>query len=64
MCIFALYKKLYPSEDFKDFWKRLWSFQKKIPLVEAHSYVCIYISDFMKSLCPLSKMPSSLDPKD
>lgn len=33
LCIFALYKKLFPSEDFKDFWKNIWSFQKKIPII-------------------------------
>lgn len=64
MCIFALYRKLFPSEDFKDFWKRLWSFQKKIPIVETHSFVCVYISTFMNSLCPISKKPSSMDPRD
>ena len=33
LCIFALFRKLYPSEELKDFWKRSWSFQKKIPIV-------------------------------
>lgn len=64
LCIFALFKKLYPSEDLKDFWKKAWSFQKKIPIVEGHSFVCIYISTFMRTLCPISKFPSSADPKD
>ncbi len=64
LCIYALYRKLFPSEDYKDFWKNVWAFQKKIPLIEAHSYVCVYISTFINNLCPISKKPSSMDPKD
>lgn len=64
LCIFALTKRLYPSEEFKDFWKKAWSFQKKIPLVEGHSFVSIYISTFIRNLCPISKKPSSADPRD
>lgn len=64
LCVYALYRKLFPSEQFRDFWKNAWSFQKKIPLIQAHSFVCVYISSFMNTLCPLSKKPSSMDPKD
>lgn len=64
LCIFSLFKKLYPSEDLKDYWKKVWSFQKKIPIVEGHSFVCVYISTFIRDCCPISKIPSGIDPKD
>lgn len=64
LCIFGFYKRLYPSEEFKDFWKKAWSFQKQIPIVSAHSFVCVYISFFMSSICPISKKPTTMDPKD
>ena len=44
LCVFSFYKKLFPSEEFKDFWKKAWSFQKQIPIISAHSFVCVYIS--------------------
>ncbi len=47
----------------KDFWKNLWSMQKKMPIIEAHSFVSVYICSFMNNVCPLKKPTSSIDPK-
>ena len=33
MCVYTLFRKLYPSEEFKDFWRDLWGMQKKIPVI-------------------------------
>ena len=64
MCTYSLYRKLYNFEDGKDFWKELWAMQKKVPIIEAHSFVFIYICMFLQNVCPLDKRPRSLDPKD
>jgi len=64
MCIYTLFRKLFISEELKDVWKDLWSMQKKIPIIEAHSFVFVYICVFLLRVCPLEKRPSRLDPKD
>ena len=33
MCVYSLFRKLYPSEDLRDLWKDLWSIQKKVPIL-------------------------------
>ena len=38
--------------------------QKKFPIIEAHSFVFVYICVFLLRVCPLEKRPSRLDPKD
>jgi hypothetical protein len=38
--------------------------QKKMPIIEAHSFVFIYICIFLLKVCPLDRKPSSLEPKD
>ena len=62
MCVYSLYRKLYQAEEGKETWKAIWSMQKKIPIVQAHSFVCVYISNFMQTVCPLAKK-KGLDPK-
>jgi hypothetical protein len=42
----------------------MWAMQKKIPIIEAHSFVFVYICIFLMRVCPLDRKPSSLDPKD
>jgi len=42
----------------------MWTMQKKIPIIEAHSFVFVYVCVFMLKVCPLEKRPRSLDPKD
>lgn len=37
MCVYALYRKLYPSEEQRDLWKQFWGMQKKVPFLEGHS---------------------------
>lgn len=64
MCLYTLYRKLFNYEELKDFWKDLWSMQKKIPIIEAHSFVFVYVCVFLLKVCPLEKRPSRLDPKD
>lgn len=64
MCTYSLYRKLYNFEELKDFWRDLWSMQKKIPIIEAHSFVFVYVSVFLMKVCPLEKKPRSLEPKD
>lgn len=53
MCTYSLYRKLFPSDELKDVWKDLWTMQKKIPIIEAHSFVFIYVCVFMQKVCPL-----------
>lgn len=36
--------------------------QKKIPIIEAHSFVCVYICVFMQEVVPLQKKSKSMDP--
>ena len=64
MCTYSLFRKLYPSEDLKAVWKDMWAMQKKIPIIEAHSFVFVYICIFLMRVCPLDRKPGSLDPKD
>jgi WASH complex subunit 7 len=64
MCTYSLFRKLYPEEEFKGFWKELWFMQKKIPVLEAHSFVFVYVCIFLSKVCPLDKRPGSLDPKN
>lgn len=64
MCTYALFRKLYPDEEFKAVWKDLWLMQKKIPVLEAHSFVFVYVCIFLSKVCPLDKRPTSLDPKN
>ena len=39
--------------------------QKKTPIIQAHSFVFVFVAFFMQKVCPLDRgKPSSLDPKD
>lgn len=60
--MYTLFRKLYPEEEVKDFWRDLWAMQKRIPIIEAHSFVCVYVYTFLLNVCPLSKRPKT-DPK-
>jgi WASH complex subunit 7 len=53
MCTYSLYRKLFLWDELKDVWKDLWTMQKKIPIIEAHSFVFIYVCVFMQKVCPL-----------
>lgn len=64
MCAFTLFRKLYPEEELKDVYRDLWLMQKKMPIIEARGFVCIYVCVFLLKVCPLSKRPRSLEPKD
>ena len=65
MCTYTLFRKLFPGEELKNFWKDLWFMQKRQPIIEAHSFVFVYVCVFMKNVCPLERgKPSSIDPKD
>ena len=64
MCTYSLFRKLFPSEELKNFWKDLWFMQKKIPVLQAHSFVFVYVCFFLNRVCPLDRKPGSLDPKD
>jgi len=43
-------------------WRKLWAVQKKIPIIEAHSFVCVYICVFMQDVAPLQKKSKTMDP--
>lgn len=43
-------------------WRKLWAIQKKIPIIEAHSFVCVYICIFMQEVAPLQKKSKTMDP--
>lgn len=62
MCNYALYRRLFPEEEGRDMWRKLWTMQKKIPIIEAHSFVCVYICVFMQDVAPLQKKSKSMDP--
>ena len=62
MCTYALYRKLFPGEEAREIWRKLWAMQKKIPIVEAHNFVCVYVCVFMQQVAPLSKKSRSMDP--
>jgi hypothetical protein len=64
LCTYTLFRKLFSFDELKHFWKQLWTMQRKAPIVEAHSFVFVYICIFMTEVYPLDKKPSSLDPKD
>ena len=65
MCTYSLFRRLFPGEELKNFWRDLWFMQKKIPIIEAHSFVFVYICVFLQRVCPLDRgKPSSIDPKD
>lgn len=38
--------------------------QKKVPLIEARSFVSVYVCMFLNKVCPLRAKPRSIDPKD
>lgn len=62
MCNYALYRKLFPEEEGRDMWRKIWAVQKKIPIIEAHSFVCVYICVFMQDVAPLQKKSKTMDP--
>lgn len=64
MCTYAFYRKIYPSDESRDVWKVMWESQKRIPIIEGYSYICVYISDFLTNLCPLTRPAKTRDPKD
>jgi hypothetical protein len=33
MCTYTLFRKLFPGEELKDFWRELWTMQKKMPII-------------------------------
>lgn len=39
ICLYGLYRRLFPSEEDKKLWKALWSFQKRVPVILLHSHV-------------------------
>lgn len=39
MCTYTLFRKLYPEEELKDFYRDMWSMQKKMPIIQIHSFV-------------------------
>ncbi len=62
LCLYTLYTNMFQDEA-KDIWKKAWSIQTKLPLLQVHYYVCVYICEFMTQICPLKKIPRSIDPK-
>ena len=63
MCLYALFRKMFPDEEHRDFWKKLWTMQKKLPIIQAHSFVTVYVSSFMMEVTPLKKKAKTMDPK-
>ena len=63
LCLYALFRRLYPSEESRDFWKKMWTLQKKVPVISAHSFVCVYTANFLNLVTPLIKKTKSIDPK-
>ena len=55
LCTYTLFRKLFSFDELKDFWKQLWTMQRKVPIVEAHSFVFVYICVFMTEVYPLDK---------
>lgn len=33
MCVYAFFRKLYPSDELRDMWKDIWGLQKIIPII-------------------------------
>lgn len=64
MCVYAFFRKVYPSDEMRDLWKTLWEAQRQIPIIEGYSHVTIYISDFLTNVCPLSRPSKTKDPRD
>ena len=60
MCTYSLFRKLFPNEELKSLWKEMWTIQKKMPIIEAHSFVFVYVCVFLQRVCPLDRKPSSL----
>jgi WASH complex subunit 7 len=42
----------------------LWGLQKRVPFLEGHSQVLVYVSKFMMEVVPLTKKSKTMDPKD
>jgi WASH complex subunit 7 len=47
MCTYTLFRKLFNFDELKDYWKQLWTMQKKVPIIEAHSFVFVYVCMFL-----------------
>lgn len=33
MCVYALFRKLFPGEELKNLWRDIWALQKKVPII-------------------------------
>ncbi len=64
MCMYAFFRRIYPSDELRDVWKTLWESQRQIPIIEGYSYICVYTSEFLTTVCPLSRPSKTRDPKD
>lgn len=64
LCVYALFRRLFPQEEDRKLWKTLWSFQKRTPVLLMHSHVIVLYGQFMLEIVPLSKKTSNIDPKD
>lgn len=62
MCNYVVYTKLFQKHDQKLF-KRIWTLQKRAPLIQIVGHITFKSETFLKIHCP-SEAGSKLDPKD
>lgn len=51
--VYALFRKIYPSEEERKTYKQMWTLQKKVPVIEGHVHVLIYVFKYLTDVCPL-----------
>ena len=48
--VYALFRKIYPSEEERKTYKLFWALQKKIPVVEGHCHILIYLFKYLNEV--------------
>jgi len=62
--VYALFRRIYPSEEERNTYKQMWMLQNKVPVIEGHVHVLMYVFKYLNDVCPLQKKSTSLDPKN
>ena len=63
VCVYAFYRRLYPSDFDEELYKYIWALQRKVPLVVISGLTAFYPYGFMETHCP-ARGSVSRDPKD
>lgn len=48
LCVYAFFRRLYPSEDLRDLWRDAWSILRKVPILEGYGSTSVEIWSFLE----------------